>query len=281
MTIPSRRLPDTPNLEHLRKQAKDLHQAHQAGHADAFERIRSRYPRLAGASHAEISATTFSRTSAQLVVAREYGFASWPQLVQAVESPPPQADNMKAAIERGDGAAITAMLQQHPDLLQQEFDWVDRKGKQRRITPVRYAHACDQRASFDALTAAGATDRRGGALWSNAYNLDLPRVQWMLARGVSPRAGMQVVQCRIGPGRHAVLEALIEAGGSFEDGPRMDIHRGRLQSLQQRLQAEPSLLNQLYEDSLSDCGVIPQPGRGGTRKAHCFILRQPTTITHL
>ena len=260
MTIPSRSLPDSPNLEHLRKQAKDLHQAHQAGQADAFERIRSRDPSLISASHAEIRATTFSRTSAQLVVAREYGFASWPQLVQAVESRLPQANGMKAAIERGDGVTITAMLQQHPDLLQQEFDWVDRNGKQRRITPVRYAHACDQRASFDALTAAGATDRRGGLLWSSAYNLDLPRVQWLLARGVSPMTGMEVVQWRIGPGRHAVLEALIEAGGSFEDGPRMDIHRGRLQSLQQRLQADRSLLHQLYEDHLSDCGVIPRPG---------------------
>lgn len=81
MSIPDRQLPNAANLEHLRKQARDLQRAHQAGQTKAMARIRFHLPKLAKASDTEITGAKFPRTSAQLVVAREYGFASWPLLV--------------------------------------------------------------------------------------------------------------------------------------------------------------------------------------------------------
>jgi hypothetical protein len=56
-------LPPRPNLDHLRRQARDLLRAARAGDAAAADRIRavSGRPTLA---------------AAQLAVAREYGFAS-------------------------------------------------------------------------------------------------------------------------------------------------------------------------------------------------------------
>lgn len=267
MSIPDRQLPNAANLEHLRKQARDLQRAHQAGQTKAMARIRFHLPKLAKASDTEITSAKFPRTSAQLVVAREYGFASWPLLVQAVESRAPYSSGMKSAIENGDAPTITRLLHQDPTLRDQEFEWTDRKDKQRRITPIRYAHACDQQASFDALTEAGVSNKLGTALWHNSYNLNLAQVQRLLARGVDPGHGMQTAQVRIGRGRNAIIEALIEAGGVYQDGPCMDLHRGRLKSLARRVQTDPSLLNELFEDCLdnSDSVLHPQgPPQKGT-----------------
>jgi FOG: Ankyrin repeat len=65
-------LPVQTNLEQLRRQAKDLLRAAKAGDADARGRIAAVSDRLALAS-------------AQLALAREYGFASWPRLKREVE----------------------------------------------------------------------------------------------------------------------------------------------------------------------------------------------------
>ncbi|HJP32035.1 MAG TPA: ankyrin repeat domain-containing protein [Candidatus Latescibacteria bacterium] len=252
MSTPTRSLPASPNLEHLRKQAKDLQRDHQNGRAEALGRIRDFLPKLSSAGLAEVASAVVSRTDAQLVIAREYGFASWPLLAQAVEAPPPPTQSLKSVIEQGDVTAITEMLQQNPHLRDQEFGWTDHKGRQRRITPIRFAHARDQLASFSALRDAGADMRQFNlALWNNAYNLNLPQVKRLLTLGVDPNRGMAVSQTRLGPRRYDVVNALIDAGAEFEDGPRMDIHRGRLDALERRLQKDPSLGHQLFEDSLA------------------------------
>jgi ankyrin repeat protein len=67
-------LPDRPHLDHLRRQARELHRALLAG--DSAAQARAQPYRLE--PHPKLSA-------AQLVLAREHGFANWPQLVQEVE----------------------------------------------------------------------------------------------------------------------------------------------------------------------------------------------------
>jgi ankyrin repeat protein len=59
------------NLERLRKQAKELVRAARAGDEDALARLGDLPPKLA---------------SAQLVLAREHGYRSWPELVHALEA---------------------------------------------------------------------------------------------------------------------------------------------------------------------------------------------------
>ena len=83
----SKRLPPQPSLEQFKKQAKDLRKAQQAATPDALERIGEHHPRFAAQSPSAIAATDFSLQEAQLVVAREYGFDSWPKLVQALAAP--------------------------------------------------------------------------------------------------------------------------------------------------------------------------------------------------
>ena len=60
-------LPARPDLDQLRRQARELHRAALAGDADALRRLR------------QVSGTV-GLSAAQLAIAREYGFASWPRL---------------------------------------------------------------------------------------------------------------------------------------------------------------------------------------------------------
>ena len=71
-------LPFQANLVQLRHQAKDLLKEFRAGGQEAIARFREHHAH--GIDH---SAATLS--DAQFVVAREYGFASWPKLKQHVE----------------------------------------------------------------------------------------------------------------------------------------------------------------------------------------------------
>jgi ankyrin repeat protein len=75
-------LPDHASLEQLRKQAKDLRRAVRAGAPDSLGEVAERHP--AGRPDAA-AAASFSLSSAQLVVARRYGFASWARLKHYLE----------------------------------------------------------------------------------------------------------------------------------------------------------------------------------------------------
>lgn len=80
-------LPFHPNLENLKKQAKQLVKGHKNGQVEAFTRIKTHYPKLVDASVGEILSADFSLCNAQFVVAREYGFATWQELSEAVMAP--------------------------------------------------------------------------------------------------------------------------------------------------------------------------------------------------
>jgi ankyrin repeat protein len=75
-----RQLPPDANLRQLRNQAKDLCRACRQGDADAIGRIGQTHPRFSGLTQAEIAAVDIALADAQLVIARELGFDSWPKL---------------------------------------------------------------------------------------------------------------------------------------------------------------------------------------------------------
>ncbi len=79
------RLPARPSLAHLRNQAKKLLTALRVDDANAFERARASFPKHAGASDDDLRAAGLALADAQHVVAREYGFTSWPRMKQYVE----------------------------------------------------------------------------------------------------------------------------------------------------------------------------------------------------
>src|SRR5690349_19429680 len=73
---PRRILPERPSLEQLRKQAKDLLRAARNGDTAALARL--------AASGRRASDARITLSDAQLAIAREYGFPSWPKLAHHV-----------------------------------------------------------------------------------------------------------------------------------------------------------------------------------------------------
>ncbi len=90
------------NLEQIKRQAKELRQAHGAGEAAVVARIKNHLPRLQTATDREVRAHALSLREAQLVLAREHGFGSWKRLLQQLSRAPtatasaPQMDPQKA-----------------------------------------------------------------------------------------------------------------------------------------------------------------------------------------
>ena len=78
MSSPTSPLPARPSLEQLRKQAKELVKAYRGGDRAAVARFHAHHPRIT-------SGELVALADAQLVLAREYGFASWARLKHHVE----------------------------------------------------------------------------------------------------------------------------------------------------------------------------------------------------
>ncbi len=109
-------LPDRPNLDHYRNKAKSLLAAARRGDAVALSRIAAAAgspPQRLGLSHA------------QLAVAREHGFASWPKFRRQVER---LSENEKRktpferaadAVVRGEVDTLRAVLREHPEVTAQ------------------------------------------------------------------------------------------------------------------------------------------------------------------
>jgi uncharacterized protein len=108
-------LPARPDLDQLRRQAKDLLRAAQAGDAAALARVRAVSDRLVLAS-------------AQLAVAREHGFASWPRLKTEVER--------RQILNDRDLDRLRAMLAEEPALADATMEhWCDHR---RGASPLGY-----------------------------------------------------------------------------------------------------------------------------------------------
>jgi Ankyrin repeat len=104
-------LPANPNLDKQRKLAKALARDYWQGESDAIERVRALHPKPPALED-------FVLSDAQLVIAREYGFAGWPQLKRKIESlTRSPTDLLKDAVEAGDVDRVRQLLQSHPGLV--------------------------------------------------------------------------------------------------------------------------------------------------------------------
>ncbi len=80
-----RELPERPNLEQYKKQAKDLVREHGANASEALARIGRHHPRFYKLPESETQGQRFTVTDAQFVIAREHGFESWPKFSKHIE----------------------------------------------------------------------------------------------------------------------------------------------------------------------------------------------------
>lgn len=121
----TRTLPLRPNLDQLKIQANELHRDHREGHPSAAARIVAHHPEMKSLSLQAVLDQPLSLADAQLVIAREYGFESWPTLKHRVEladavakfTPHPRFDEAVAAMDVGDLDRLRSLIASDPSLV--------------------------------------------------------------------------------------------------------------------------------------------------------------------
>jgi hypothetical protein len=272
-----RRLPDQPNLRHLKDQAKDL---------------------------LKTGAAT-SITDAQFKIARLYGFASWPKLKAHVESFE-EIGQLKQAIDNNDIVRVEAMMRRNPGLHTAPLGY----GKDGPLTwvaecrvpweppsPVRLAmagwminHGSDVHQGGDGpLMRAALNGQRipmmellvshgadVNAWWHGHFpivfapceSMDPAALKWLLDHGANPNCRDH--QSEMSDHRHpgtaldyliasyarsvqrlsACIDILIDAGGEtkYDAPPVLALLRDRLESLAEHIDADPALVKKRFPE---------------------------------
>jgi ankyrin repeat protein len=202
----SRELPAKPNLEHLKKQAKQLLHDFEQSRPDAVERFRT-----FGSSS---TPATAKLADAQHVVARDYGFATWPKLKEHVDSLTlTPAEQLLAAVCASDAQRVERALRDHPELKAPLNQPLATYGN----LPLMFAAVQrSDRKTIEVLLAAGA---------------------YLQTRGKSWAGGMGVLdECA-----PEVAQFLIERGAA------VDVHSaarlGMFETLQELVDSEPALVH--------------------------------------
>lgn len=239
----SRSLPERPNLEQLKKQAKSLlHDAH-ANDADALRRF-AELPAFAGRPLDERAAQALALHDAQSVIAREHGFASWNALREEVEA---RTLSFEAAVDEfvrcatgGASGRATRLLTLHPRIASATLQtalvlsdaarvetWLrDRPalatepGGPMNWEPLLYAcHTCLHHDAPDRVNGLVAIARQLCALGANPN----AEYHWNWHPEL-PRTALWAAVCTI---RHLPLaEALLDAGANPTDGVTTHIAGG-------------------------------------------------------
>jgi ankyrin repeat protein len=109
--LPTRLLSDRPDLDQLKRQAKELLKAFRDGNGDARAEVQVHY-------HGTDPAT-FALHDAQLVVARSYGFDSWPRLKAYVDGA--TVNRLVDVVRARDMTGVSAMLKVRPELVNMDL----------------------------------------------------------------------------------------------------------------------------------------------------------------
>jgi hypothetical protein len=130
----ARDLPARPSLDSLRKQAKRLARDAQAGNGNAIARVHAQLPRIQ---------LPLSNRDAQLIVAREYGFAGWSDLTAEVQRRLGNtlewaASQAKVAIHNEDYERLRTLLAEHRSLV----SWRDESDQTLLDSTTSYAMDC-------------------------------------------------------------------------------------------------------------------------------------------
>ncbi|HXN72664.1 MAG TPA: ankyrin repeat domain-containing protein [Candidatus Acidoferrales bacterium] len=142
---PTRRLPKQPSLEQLRKQAKDLLEQYRAAVPAAVAEVHQfeRRPNPAA----------FALNDAQRVLARAYGYESWPKLKAFVDGA--NIASLAEAVQAGDAARVRILLNARPELVAMDMAGND----EHRV--LHYAVLRRDAAMVKLLMEAGADARKG------------------------------------------------------------------------------------------------------------------------
>jgi len=260
-----RRLPVRPNLEQLKRQAKDLLRRVRRGEPAAIEEL-ARY-------HTErIEPASAKLADAQLVLARSYEAASWPRLVQACQ--------LIDAIWRDDAEAVCALIRKSPKLLHEhatvrDSNWGPPMSYAANLGRNRIIMLLHELGAKDHMSAAGRAVLQGkidtarmlhemmgsppapeDALGGPAYTLSVSGTALLFEFGAKVR---DADGRRLGPvdvvletdgrnpaAKHQILEMYVAHGLELPDTPTMALHRGRIDLLEEHLRRDPGLLRRTF-----------------------------------
>ena len=110
---PTRAMRENPDLDQLKRQAKELLEAYRVSSPESIAEVT--------AYHRTATPETFALHDAQFVLARAYGFESWPKLKAAVEGM--TAARLHLAVESGDLRTTRELLTYRPEIVA----WVEAK----------------------------------------------------------------------------------------------------------------------------------------------------------
>jgi hypothetical protein len=264
--LPERSLPVRPNLDQLKRQAKELLRDLRGGDAAALEEFARFHPEKIDLANAKLA-------DAQLVLARAYGASSWPRIVQSCQ--------IIDAIWRDDIAAVRKLVRQHPNLIHEDALVRPAGEKSNWGPPMSYAANVGRDRIIQMLHDMGATDHERAlgravlqskvdtayllhnlmgrpkppedALGGPAYTLSDSGTAFVLkfgcpvvdaqGRRLAPVDVVLETDSRKPVAKHAILEMYEKHGLVYPDTPTMALHRGRIDLLEKHLKADPGALN--------------------------------------
>ena len=233
-------LPERPDLDQLRRRAKELRDAARERHAAALERFARHHP--------SARPDTVSLAAAQLVIARELGFSSWPRLKAAVDA----EDDFRRDVSAFVDASVEGRSRQASDIFRADPSIANRSLLAAAV--LGDAEAVRAMLAVDPAAAVAIDEERGWppllyACYSRWHQIDPDRA----------------------PGLAEVVRILLDAGASpnTNDGGR-PLYRSALKG-------SVEVNNPDITGVLLDAGANPDPGQPigeavGHRDYRCLRL---------
>lgn len=264
--MPDRHLPIRPNLDQLRRQAKDMLRLIRSGDPAAIEEFRNYHPEPMEPADAKLA-------DAQVALARSYQAPSWPRLVLSCQ--------LIDAIWRDDVDAVRAIVLKHPQLLREPariltnstwgppMSYAANLGRDRMIKMLHELGAADHafalnRAALQSKIGTarmlhammGAPAPGEDALHDPAYTLSAPGTALMLELGakvygkdgkrIAPVDVVLETDSRNPSAKHQILEMYVNHGLALPETPTMAVHRGRIDLLEKHLRRDAGLLRRTF-----------------------------------
>jgi ankyrin repeat protein len=241
-----RRMRQHPDLEQLKRQSKELLAAFRAADEAAVNEVTACYddPQLA----------TFALHDAQLVIARSYGFDSWPKLKAYVDGV--TIRRLVEAVSNGAIERVRAMLKARPELANMAVSY----GDEHRA--IHYAVMHRQPEITRLLMRKGANARAGIHPHRDATSA------WTLARERGYDDIVAIIQEEENRRAEPAHESTIAPAMELDNAERTAVANGDLQWLRSSL-AEGKLANHVR---WSDGGLLTVAARNNRPEVLAFLL---------
>ena len=241
-----RRMRQHPDLEQLKRRSKELLAAFRAADAAAVNEVTAFYD---DPQHA-----TFALHDAQLVIARSYGFDSWPKLKAYVDGV--TIRRLVEAVSNGDIERVRAMLKARPELANMAVSYCDEH------RAIHYAAMHRQPEITRLLMRKGANARAGIHPHRDATSA------WTLARERGYDDIVAIIEEEENRKAKPAHELTIAPAMELDNAERTAVANGDLKWLRSSL-AEGNLANQVR---WSDGGLLTVAVRNNRPEVLQFLL---------